>query len=131
MSIMNKLIYILFFMFIRLPLAGQTRGYDITTANKGNRISLTEIIGNWYAVDSFGSKISFVNINNYFVDIEGIKHGVGNYSFRIYGDSISVNGTAANWPPYDCTLRLLNNKNLEIEFYQFLSTETTKIIYRR
>jgi hypothetical protein len=128
---MNKLIYILFFMFIRLPLAGQTRGYDITTANKGNRISLTEIIGNWYAVDSFGSKISFVNINNYFVDIEGIKHGVGNYSFRIYGDSISVNGTAANWPPYDCTLRLLNNKNLEIEFYQFLSTETTKIIYRR
>jgi len=128
---MNKLIYILFFMFIRLALAGQTRGYDITAANKVNRISLTEIIGNWYTIDSFGSKISFVNINNYFVDIEGIKHGVGNYSFRVYGDSISVNGTAANWPPYNCTLRLLTNKNLEIEFYQFLSTETTKIIYRR
>ena len=131
MSITNKLIYILFFIFIRLALVGQSRGHDIKAANKGNRISLTEIIGNWYAVDTIGSKISFVNINNYFADIEGIKHGVGNYSFRIYGDSISVNGTAANWPPYDCTLRLLTNKNLEIEFYQFLSTETTKIIYRR
>jgi hypothetical protein len=67
-------------MFIRLPLAGQTRGYDITTANKGNRISLTEIIGNWYAVDSFGSKISFVNINNYFVDIEGNRVTQGNFT---------------------------------------------------
>lgn len=118
-------------MFIRVATLAQTSGYDLTAANKDYKISLTDIMGNWYTVDSPVSKISFININNYFVDIDGIKHGVGNYSFRIYGDSISVNGTAANWPPYDCKLRLLNSKHLEIEFYQFLSTMTTKIIYRR
>jgi hypothetical protein len=131
MKILNKLGIILIFMVISFATLAQTSGYDITAANKDFRISLTDIIGNWYTVDSPVSKISFININNYFVDIDGIKHGVGNYSFRIYGDSISVTGTAANWPPYDCKLRLLNNKHLEIEFYQFLSTMTTKIIYKR
>lgn len=122
----------LFFLFIGLNFEAQTRGYDKNKGtNKDVKIRLTDIIGNWYSTDSYVSKINFINTNNYFVEIDGIKHGVGNYSFRIYGDSISVNGTAANWPPYDCTLRLLNNKELEIEFYQFLSTETTKIIYRR
>ena len=131
MNRMNKLNIVLLFLFLRPAIEAQTRGYDITTANKDNKISLTDIIGNWYNVDSSASKISFIKINNYFVDIDGIKHGVGNYSFKVYGDSISVNGTAVNWPPYDCTLRLLNSKDLEIEFYKFSSTKTTKIIYRR
>jgi len=51
---------------------------------------------------------------------------------QLRSEDASQNGTAANWPPYDCTLRLLNNKeNLEIEFYQFFYKETTKIIYKR
>lgn len=128
---MYKLGIILFFMFIGQAVTAQLSGHEIKTTNKDSKISLTEIIGDWYTADSSSYKISFININNYFVDINGINHGVGNYSFRIYGDSISVNGTAPNWPPYDCTLRLLNNKILEIEFYQFFSTETTKVIYRR
>ena len=128
---MNKLSIVLLFLFIRLGIVAQTTDFNITTAKKDDKISLSDIIGNWYTVDSSASKICFVKINNYSVDIDGIKHGVGNYNFRIYGDSISVNGTAVNWPPYDCTLKLLNSKNLEIEFYTFLSTKTTKIIYRR
>ena len=110
----------------------QTMGYDAIATNKDIKISLTDLIGNWYTTDSSASMISFINISNYFVDIEGFNHRVGgNYSFRVYGDSMTVNGTAPNWPPYNCSLRLLNNNHLEIEFYQFLSTVTTKIIYRR
>ena len=124
--------FILIFMIICLSIFAQARVYDLKEANRDYKISLTDIIGNWYSVDSPKYKISFKNLNDYFVDIDGIKHGVGNYIFKVDGDSISVNGTAANWPPYDCTLRLLNNKeNLEIEFYQFFSRETTKIIYKR
>jgi hypothetical protein len=118
-------------MFVKLAVVAQTKGYDIIEANKDFKISLTDILGNWHSVDSSSTEISFVNINDYFVDIVGIKHGVGNYSFRVYEDSISVNGTAANWPPYNCSLKLLDGTHLEIEFYQFLSTSTTKTIYQR
>jgi hypothetical protein len=129
---MIKLCTISFFLIVRITAVAQTMGYDVIATNKDIKISLTDIIGNWYTTDSSASKISFININNYFVDIEGINHGVGgNYSFRVYGDSISVIGTAPNWPPYNCSLRLLKNNHLEIEFYQFLSKVTTKIIYRR
>jgi hypothetical protein len=129
---MNKLCIISFFLIVRITAVAQTMGYDAIATNKDIKISLTDIIGNWYTTDSSASKISFINISNYFVDIEGFNHGVGgNYSFRVYGDSMSVNGTAPNWPPYNCSLRLLKNNHLEIEFYQFLSTVTTKIIYRR
>ena len=128
---MNKSGFVFLLMCISLHVAAQKKGYEIKTTNKAVKISLSDIIGNWYALDAPSSKISFTNINNFFVDIDGIKHGVGNYSFRIYGDSISVNGTAPNWPPYDCTLRLLKGNLLEIEFYQFLSVGSTKIIYRR
>lgn len=128
---MNKLGIIKFFIFISLAVTAQTSGHEIKETNKDIKIALTEIIGDWYSADSSASKITFININNYFVDIQGIKHGVGNYSFRVYGDSISVNGTAPNWPPYDCTLRLLSNKFLEIEFYQFLSAGTNKVNYIR
>jgi hypothetical protein len=128
---MKKSGLIILLMCLSLNVAAQKKGYEIKKNNKAVKISLTDILGNWYALDSPASKISFININNFFVDIDGIKHGVGNYSFRIYGDSISVNGTAANWPPYDCTLKLLKGNFLEIEFYQFLSEGSTKMIYRR
>ena len=121
MKIMYKLSFVLFFLFIRLAIVAQTIGYDIKATNKNGKISLTDIIGNWYNVDSSASKINFININNYFVDIDGINHGAGgNYSFRVYEDSISVNGTEPNWPPYDCTLRLLKS-NLLIYLLLFFS----------
>jgi hypothetical protein len=131
MKSMNKLYILLFFVFLRLPVAAQTRGFEIIEINKDDKISLTDIIGNWFTIDSSASKISLIKINDYFVDIDGIKHGAGNYSFRVFGDSISVNGSAPNWPPYNCTLKILKGKYLEIEFYQFLSNQTTKVIYRR
>jgi hypothetical protein len=126
-----KTLGILFFLFIQYTVAGQAIGLELKATNKEIKISLSEIMGNWFNTDSTASKISFTNINDYFVDLDGIKHGVGNYSFRIYGDSLSVNGSAPNWPPYDCTLRLLPNDHLEIAFYQFYSTASTKVIYRR
>lgn len=123
--------FILFLMFIGHTVSAQVIGHEIKTTNKAVKIKLTDVLGDWHTADSLANKISFMNINQHFVDIKGINHGVGNYSFRIYGDSMSVNGTAPNWPPYDCTLKLLNNKHLEVEFYQFFSTETTKVTYRR
>jgi len=131
MKRVNALNIVLLFWLLSPVIVAQTRQLNLAAADKENKISLIDIIGNWYSVDSSASKISFIKISSYFVDIDGIKHGVGNYSFRVYGDSISAKGTAANWPPYDCTIRLLNSKSLEIEFYTFLSTRTTKIIYRR
>jgi len=127
----NRFYLILIFIFISLVVIAQARVYDLREANKDIKILLTDIIGNWYSIDSPKSTISFITLNNRIVDIDGIKHGVGNYSFIVDGDSISVNGTAANWPPYYCTLRLLNSTHLKIEFYQFFSKETTKVIYTR
>lgn len=109
----------------------QTRVYDIKYANKNLKIAVNDIVGNWCTDDSAQSMICFINDNSYFVHIDGIQHGVGKYYFNIAKDSISVNGTAANWPPYDCTISLLNNNLLQIEFYQFFSKETTKAIYKR
>ena len=127
----NKLAFTFIFLISSFVIIAQNNAYNLLEANKDIKISLKDIIGDWYAIDNSAFKISFININNVFVDIEGIKHGVGNYSFRVYGDSISVMGTAANWPPYNCTLKLLNPKKLEIEFYQFFYKETTKVIYKR
>lgn len=128
---MNKLQSVLFFINLGTAGVAQISGHEIKSTNKDVQISLAEIIGDWYTADSAAHKISFTFIINSLVDLKGITHGVGNYSFRVIGDSVFVNGTAPNWSPYDCTLRLLNNNRLEIEFYQFFSTETTKAVYRR
>lgn len=109
----------------------QTRVYDIKVANKNLKIAVSDIVGNWCTDDSAQSMICFINDNSYFVHIDGIQHGVGKYYFNIAKDSISVNGTAANWPPYDCTITMLNTNLLQIEFYQFFSKETTKVFYKR
>lgn len=123
---------ILFYLLISLALMAQTKSSIIKETNKDKKISLSDIIGNWYSVDSFRHRIRFVNLNDNMVEIKGLKHGVGNYLFMVYGDSISVHGTAANWPPYDCTLRLVSSKeNLEIVFYHFSDQETTRVIYKR
>lgn len=109
----------------------QTSGLGIKDANKNLKIAVNDIVGNWCTDDSAQSMICFINDNSYFVHIDGIQHGVGKYYFNIAKDSISVNGTAANWPPYDCTITMINTNLLQIEFYQFFSKETTKVIYKR
>ncbi|MFM7233045.1 MAG: hypothetical protein ACKOZM_00550 [Flavobacteriales bacterium] len=118
-------------MHIGNAVTAQKKGHEIIAANKDFKISMHELLGDWFKADSSAHKIQFTAISEYFVDMHGITHGVGNYSFRVYGDSISVNGSAPNCPPYNCALRLISKDLLEIEFYQFLSTETTKVAYKR
>lgn len=101
-------------------------------ANESTKIALSDILGDWYPIDSLvAPQITFRQMGNSLVVIDGIKHGVGNYSFIVEGDSISVNGIAANWPPYDCTLRLLKTNQLEIGFYQYFYTGSSKFFYKR
>lgn len=109
----------------------QTTEHGAKPSNTLNKISVNDIVGDWYTGESSSSKISFTKINDAFVGIDGIKHGSGNYLFQLTGDSISVNGMAMNWPPYDCKINLLNSDQLEITFYQFYHKESTKLIYRR
>jgi hypothetical protein len=131
---MKRSIYITLLVLIVFPqfCVGQNDGGEQPKSIKvQKKISVNDIIGDWYRADSTLSKISFNNINDVFVEIEGINHGVGNYSFWIEQDSISVRGSAPNWPPYDCTLKLINAQYLEIEFYQFHSAGTTKASFIR
>jgi hypothetical protein len=128
---MKKLSLILLLTFINLSLSAQTREKELPEESKPTKIALSDIVGNWYSADSTANKISIKKLNNYAVEIEGIRHGVGNYSFNIASDSISVKGMAINWPPLDCSLRLLKGNLLEIEFFQFYSANSSKIIYRR
>ncbi|MCC7297170.1 MAG: hypothetical protein IT244_02455 [Bacteroidia bacterium] len=128
---MNKTTLIFLFTCAILTVAAQTRGDGVKATHSEAKIAMADVMGNWYSADSVAKLICFRNINNHYVDIEGIKHGVGNYGFRIMADSISAKGTAPNWPPYDCTLRLIDKKHLEIAFYQFFDTVSTKVTYRR
>jgi hypothetical protein len=131
MKLIGKLIFILFFLALAEPSIAQTVGNGGKETSKYLKIAVNDIVGNWYTIDSAHTKISFVNSNNRYMYIEGIQHGVGNYGFSVNSDSISVNGMAANWPPYDCTLRLINSKHLEISFSQFFIKESYKVIYKR
>jgi hypothetical protein len=120
-----------FFATLHMDAKAQSEAGSIRHENKSIRMALTDILGDWYLGDSLKTKISFVNEANYFVVMQGIKHGVGAYSFLIKKDSIEVNGSAPNWPPYYCTLRLLNQKKLAIDFYTFIYPGTTSVFCRR
>jgi hypothetical protein len=131
---MKRSIYITLLVLIVFPqfCVGQNDGGVYPSSiDKLERISVVDIIGDWYSTDSTNTKITFKNVNDAFVEIEGIRHGVGNYSFWIEKGSITVRGSAPNWPPYDCTLKLINAQYLEIEFYQFHSAGTTKASFIR
>jgi hypothetical protein len=123
--------FILMLLMLNKDAAAQSAADSLRSANKNTKIALADITGDWYAADSLQSKISFNSNGRYDVCIEGIKHGVGKYHFIIDGDSIYVNGTAANWPPYCCTLMLLSNHVLEIKFWQYAYKETRNMLYRR
>jgi hypothetical protein len=110
---------------------GQVKIHEIWDTNTNSRIVLTHVIGDWYSSDSIKSRISFIRNGNSNVFIEGKRDGVNNYHFKLDSDSIYVNGLAANWPPYYCTLYFHTINTLEIKYYQFHSLVTTSVIYKR
>ncbi len=97
------------------------------------KITLTDIIGNWswQHSDSSIQRLSFVNYKNQSVSIPEIRHGVGPYTFHIVKDSVEVNGSAANWPPYYCTIKQLNKNSIELLFYNVQFEGITIISCRR
>jgi hypothetical protein len=123
-------IFIIVLLIFSIESKAQISVDSLRKANKEIKIALKELIGNWQYIDSEQAKINFV-AGDFNVHIEGIKHGIGNYRFERDKDSVFVNGTAANWPPYDCTLKLIDKNTLEIKFYQYFSKETFNIIYKK
>jgi hypothetical protein len=104
---------------------------SIRTNNAGIKISIHSLLGNWYAADSSHSKITFERDGVFYVILKPLKHGVDYYRFQCDSDSVYVNGTAANWPPFDCTANLVDANTLELMFYQYFSKETNNVIYNR
>jgi hypothetical protein len=131
---MKRSIYITLLVLIVFPqfCVGQNDGGVYPSSiDKLERISVVDIIGDWYSTDSTNTKITFKNVNDAFVEIEGIRHGVGNYSFWIEKGSITVRGSAPNWPPYYCTIKLISPQVLEISFHEFNSTNSTQLTFTR
>jgi hypothetical protein len=126
-----SLVFILILLGVSMQSFAQSSGLEVREANINKKIATSDILGDWYLKDSLKSKISFIKNRDYFVFIEGIKPGIGNYGFTQNEDSIFVNGTAANWPPYDCTLNLINKNSLEIKFYQYFTKETYNLFFKR
>lgn len=97
------------------------------------KIALKDIIGiwNWQHSDSSIQRLSFVNNKNQSVSIPEIRHGAGPYTFFIVKDSVEVNGSAANWPPYYCTIKQLDKNSVELLFYNVQFQGVTVISCRR
>lgn len=100
-------------------------------AEKISKIALTDILGDWYTSDTIDSKISFIRAGDAEILIEGRREGVSAYRLSVDADSMYVNGSAPNWPPYYCTLLLHDDNLLEIKYFQFSSVEPKSVIYRR
>lgn len=119
------------FIFLLQVTSDFTEVHAQQEMTSSSKIALTDVLGDWYPKDSLHAKIRFHQIGTSLVEIDGIRHGVGNYGFVVEGDSMNVNGLAINWPPYDCRLRLISKNTLQIEFYQFFSSVTYTMIYSR
>ena len=111
--------------------SSQIKSQTIAYSPKAPKILLKSIIGTWAAKDTTLALISFVRLSDNYVQIEGIKHGVGNYGFSVENDSVKANGIAINWPPYYCLLNLENSNLLRIDFYLFHSNAKTSKSYTR
>lgn len=129
----NYLSIMLLLLTLSTYVYGQSGRPAKIKTNESTKIALADILGDWYPNDSLVEpQITFRQIGNAFVEIEGIKDGVGNYMFSIERDSILINGIAINWPPYDCTLKLLKSNLLEIVFSQYFYTGgASTLIYKR
>lgn len=104
---------------------------SLRTANEFVTIPLDDVLGTWYSSDSVHTEIQLINEGDRSVHISGIQHGVGSYYFIVENDSINVNGSAANWPPYYCILSLVEKEGLEIIFYQYSYPKTNRVVFVR
>ena len=128
----NSISFILILLAFNTKVFGQVDTYELWKTYENTQIASSEIIGDWYASDSIQSKISFVRMAETNIYIEGKKGGVGGpYSFRVDKNGVFVNGSSANWPPYYCTLIPQENNTLEIRYWNFVTPESERIIYKR
>lgn len=100
---------------------------------ESGKVALAALLGNWYSNGDSSAKIEFVTESDYYIIIKPKTLGVSNYSFRRYGDSLMLKGTAANWPPYDCTVKFIDKNTIEICYYQFFykESELNTVLYKR
>lgn len=112
-------------------LKAQTSPSEARKANEKVKFAASDVLGKWYSSDTINSYIEFVADGDYSIHIEGYRPGVGQYTFVREKDSICANGTAPNWPPYDCTLHLIDSNTLEIMFYQYYYETTNNQIFNR
>jgi hypothetical protein len=132
MKILLLFLFIILFHFSAYSQVEKTEGvYELRRKTEKTKVALVDILGDWYSTDSTSSKISFIQRGDGEVYIEGKKDAVNYYSFNLEGDSVFVNGLAANWPPFYCTLYLHADQVLEIRYYQLNDRESNNVIYRR
>ncbi len=124
--ISSALLLGIFFLFA-LESSAQTLNLEPTNRN----VALTEILGEWKAIDYPEIKISFVSDNYFVVIAPQPNYAVNAYMFLIQNDSIPSKGVAPNWPPYDCELHFFSSDTLEIRYLAPLSSEYTSTRYIR
>ena len=127
---LRKFIFILLLFFLSKEGKAQLNVDSLLGTIANIKVAISDLKGDWYSSDSAESKINFKS-DNYYVYIEGIRGGVGKYTFMTEKDSVYVRGFSANWPPYDCLLNFIDSNTLEIMFYQYFSEKTMNVIYKR
>jgi len=126
----NKIILSALFVLLLNCAIAQSNIDSLRKVNKDAKIALKTLLGIWNSETSPGSKIEFVE-EGQSVIIQPLLAGVSNYSFIKYDDSVSVNGYAPNWPPYDCILNLIDENTLEIKFFQYFYKETYNLMFTK
>jgi hypothetical protein len=123
-------LFILSFLIFNTDTFAQCNIDSLRKANINTKIALQSLVGVWYTNDSLRNKITFAD-QGYQVCIQPVLAGVSNYVFQKDKDSVSVNGTASNWPPYNCILILKDSKTLEIKFFQYFYNEPYNVFFKR
>jgi hypothetical protein len=96
---------------------------------KNKKIALHGIVGFWTSKDTLQRQIEFVQ-QGMDVIIKPQEH-LNYFRFRVEGDSVYVNGSAANWPPYYCILNLKDEKTMEIHYLHQNFTQFNDITFSR
>jgi hypothetical protein len=129
---MKNVFALLFMLFLLNTAAGQSVADSIRQANADVKIALHHILGTWKAENALADQtIRFVQEGSASVVIPEIKPGVDHYHFRVEGDSVRVNGYAAHWPPFYCTLLLENPNQLRMLFYTLQSPSVSSAVYQK
>jgi hypothetical protein len=116
---MKYVVYIsIIFLFAAteiLPAQVTEEGKEPQAYNKSIDYKLLK--GHWESMDKLRVRIEFIELRSEVV----IKKGDNSYSYTFPKDSLNrvyVSGFIANWPPYDCLLKLVNQDTLELAFSQ-------------